>query len=141
MIQEYTCVCLTIRDEPASSSRDEHVKLKGRSRMRPRVQFGHPTCQKHITLSYNVSALHILLYEYCWLIKKATTDDNTLSKTSQKRTLVVRYKYRFLLRARSSPETPLRCAPPPRGGATLLTESTAADGCLKNTRKYSTVNM
>lgn len=74
-------------------------------------------------------------YTLLWILlvdkKKTTTDDNTLSKTSRKRTLVVRCKYRFLLRARSSPETPLRCAPPPRGGATLLTESTAADGCLK----------
>lgn len=58
------------------------------------------------------------------LTKTTSDDDDILSKTSGS-------KYRFLLRAQSSSETPLRCAPPPRAGASFLTESTAADGCLK----------
>jgi len=43
VIEEDGCVFLTIWNKPASSSRDEDVKLEGRSRMRPRLQLGHPT--------------------------------------------------------------------------------------------------
>lgn len=39
-------VYLTIRDKPASSSRDEDIKLEGCSRMTARMQLGHPTCQE-----------------------------------------------------------------------------------------------
>lgn len=50
VIQEYVCLCLTVRNKPASSSRDEDIKLEVCSRMRPRVQPSHPTYQKHIKL-------------------------------------------------------------------------------------------
>jgi len=46
-------VCLTIRDKPASPSRDEDVKLKGCGSMELRLQLGHPTFQGDtITILY-----------------------------------------------------------------------------------------
>lgn len=43
-------VCLTIGDKPASSSRDEDVKLEGCRRMRPGLQLRHPPCREHAKL-------------------------------------------------------------------------------------------
>lgn len=54
------CVCLTVGDKPASSSRDENIELEVCSRMRPRLQLGHPTCQEHTKL---LCALHIAALE------------------------------------------------------------------------------
>lgn len=72
------CVCLTIGDKPASSSRDEDIELEVCSRMRPRLQLGHPTCQEH---TKPLCALHIAALE---INKKTTSDDDILSKTSGK---------------------------------------------------------
>lgn len=54
------CVCLTVGDKPASSSRDEDIELEVCSRMRPRLQLGHPTCQEH---TKPLCALHIAALE------------------------------------------------------------------------------
>lgn len=48
-------ICLTIRDKPASSSRDEDVKLEGCSRMSLRLELGHPACQTRTNASLQLT--------------------------------------------------------------------------------------
>lgn len=131
------CVFLTIRDKPASSSRDKDIKLEGCCRMRPRLQLGHPSCQKQIKVICLCLIIFLLTSLICiWTvhthISKGETTDSKVKLWAKLEWRVIEIcKYPCLLRAQSWPGTPLQCALPPQGEVTLLIRSTAVDGCLQ----------
>lgn len=139
-IQACISIRLTIRDKPASPSRDEDIKLEGCGRMRPGLQFCHPTCQKHIKLLCSApQRISSQVYCFtCWWSMNISSFEKQQQQWIKQANLigrmmrmVVKRTYHFLLRAQSNPGTPLQCAPLPRGGVPPSIESTAADGCLK----------